>query len=169
MNHFYRSLLLACACLIAIPYASQAAAAPGSLIKGSGPSVYYLGQDQKRYVFPTEATYKTWYADFSTVQTISDAELTTYPLGGNVTYRPGVRLVKITTDPKVYAVARGGMLRWIETEAIARALYGDQWARMVNDVPDAFFVNYRVTNSVHVVGDFSPTAERDATNRTRTP
>lgn len=174
MNHFYRSLLLACACLIAIPYASQAAAAPGSLIKGSGPSVYYLGQDQKRYVFPTEATYKTWYADFSTVQTISDAELTTYPLGGNVTYRPGVRLVKITTDPKVYAVARGGMLRWIETEAIARALYGDQWARMVNDVPDAFFVNYRVTNSVHVVGDFSPTAERDTVtyidmNRVQTP
>lgn len=138
------------------------AAAPGSLIKGAGSSVYYLDADNKRYVFPTEATYKTWYADFSTVQTINDSELMTYPLGGNVTYRPGIRLIKATTDPKVYAVGRAGLLRWIETEEVARALYGDSWTRMIDDLPDAFFINYRVGNSIRVVGDFSPNAEREA-------
>ncbi len=157
-----RSSLFVSLAIVTLPFAAQAIASPGTLIKASGPSVYYLGQDQKRYVFPSEATYKTWYADFSSVQTISDQELASYALGGNVTHRPGVRLVKITTDPKVYAVARGGMLRWIETEAIARALYGDHWTQMVDDVPDAFFVNYHVTNSIRIVGDFAPATERDA-------
>lgn len=158
-----RTFALVCLafCALAIPGLSQAAT-PGSLIKGSGPSVYYLDQDLKRYIFPTEATYKTWYTDFSGVQTVSDAELMSYPLGANVTYRPGVRLVKITTDPRVYAVGRAGTLRWVETEAVARALYGEHWARMVDDIPDAFFVNYRVGASIRVVGDFSPASERDA-------
>ncbi len=168
-----RHLLLVSLATLALPLAVQATAAPGSLIKASESSVYYLDQDQKRYAFPTEATYKTWYADFSTVQTVSDQELSTYPLGGNVTYRPGVRLIKITTDPKVYAVARGGTLRWVETEAIARALYGDQWAQFVHDIPSAFFTNYRVAASIRVVGDFSPNTEHDAVtyigmNRTET-
>lgn len=160
MKHsFFAGAFLAL--LVGIPLTSHAAA-PGSLIKGSGPSVYYLGEDAKRYVFPTQNTYATWYANFSGVQTISDQELQGYILGGNVTYRPGVRLVKITTDPRVYAVGRGGVLRWVETEAIARALYGDNWARQVDDIPDAFFINYRIGASIHTVGDFSPATERDA-------
>lgn len=152
-------LIIALACTL--PLATKAATA-GSLIKASGQSVYYLGQDQKRYVFPTEATYKTWYTDFSDVQTISDQELASYALGGNVTYRPGVRLVKITTDPKVYAVGANGTLRWIETEAIATALYGENWAQQVNDIPDSFFVNYHIGTSISSTLDYSPTRVRDA-------
>src|SRR3990170_2304691 len=70
---------------------SVAAAASGSLVKASLPAVYYVGGDGKRYVFPNEKTYKTWYADFSLVQTITDAELAAMAIGGNVTYKPGVR------------------------------------------------------------------------------
>ncbi len=154
------SLFIATAAF-ALPLISHAAM-PGSLIKASGQSVYYLGQDQKRYVFPTEATYKTWYTDFSGVQIVSDQELASYGLGGNVTYRPGVRLVKVTTDPKVYAVGANGTLRWIETEAIAISLYGNMWAQQVNDIPDSFFVNYRIGTSIRTATDFSPTQERDA-------
>lgn len=116
----------------------------GSAIKGSASSVYYCGSDGKRYVFPTSATFFTWYADFSGVTTIADADLQKIPLGGNATYRPGQKLVKITTDPKVYAVSQGGILRWVTTEALAKTLYGDNWAQQVDDIPDAFFVNYTV-------------------------
>lgn len=139
-----------------VPLATHAAT-PGSLIKMPGnPAVYYLHTDNKRYVFPNQTTYNTWYSDFSGVQTISQSELQSYAIGGNVTMRPGTKLAKITTDPKVYALEPGGTLRWIQTEAIAKALYGDNWASRVVDVPDAFFVNYKpgadLTTSTYPTG-----------------
>jgi len=107
-------------------------------------SVYYCGADGKRYVFPNRKTYDTWYAGFDAVTALSAEEMAAVPFGGMVNYRPGVRLVKIQTDPKVYAVAHGGVLRWVTTESIASGLYGAGWAKMVDDVPDAFFANYRL-------------------------
>ncbi len=133
-----------------------------TLIKGSSSAVYYFAENGKRYVFPTESTYFTWYADFSTVQTVSDSDLAEIPIGGNVTYRPGVKLVKITTDPKVYAVASDGTLRWVTSEAVAPALYGADWNTKVDDIPDAFFVNYTVGADINNASDFSPTAETQA-------
>lgn len=132
---------------IALPTAARAATT-GDLIKASGPAVYYFAADGKRYVFPNEKTYFSWYVDFSGVRTISDTELASYLIGGNVTIRPGTRLVKIQTDPKVYAVTLGGVLHWIESEAIATTLYGANWAQRVVDVPDSFFVNYTIGSSV---------------------
>ena len=115
----------------------------GSLIKGTTSStVYYCGKDIKRYVFPNEKIFLTWYQDFSSVITLADSVLAKIPLGGNVTYKPGVRMVKIQTDPKTYAIARGGILRWVQTEAVAAALYGPNWNQKIDDVSDAFFVNY---------------------------
>ncbi len=121
---------------------SNPVCASGSLIKGSLPAVYYCGADGKRYVFVNEKAYHSWYPDFSTVQTISDADMALIPLGGNITYRPGSRMVKIMTDPKVYAVSRGGILRWVTTEAVAIRLYGADWNKQIDDVPDSFFTNY---------------------------
>ena len=95
-------------------------------------------------MFPNEATYKSWYSDFSGVVTISADELASYPLAANVVVRPGTKLVKITTDPKVYAVEANGVLRWVQTEADAKALYGDNWAQRVIDVADSFFINYTI-------------------------
>ncbi len=132
----------------AIVAPAHAAAKAGDLIKMNGlSSVYYLGADGKRYVFPNEETYFSWYSDFSGVTTISQSELESYPLGANVTIRPGTDLVKITTDPKVYAVTPGGKLVYIASEAAAKALYGDNWAKRVVDVPDAFFTNYTTTGT----------------------
>jgi hypothetical protein len=127
------------------PMTTNAAASAGDLIKKDGLSaVYYLGEDGKRYVFPNESTYKSWYSDFSGVVTVSADELASYPLGGNVVVRPGTFLVKITTDPKVYAVEADGTLRWVQSEADAIALYGANWAQRVIDVADSFFTNYTI-------------------------
>jgi len=139
-----------------VPVAQAATLTSGDLIKASLPAVYYYASDGKRYVFPDEKTYKTWYADFSTVKTITDTELAAIAIGGNVTYRPGVKMVKITTDPKVYAVSLGGTLHWIQTEAIAAALYGADWATKVQDVPDPFFVNYTVGTAISDASQYSP-------------
>ena len=130
--------------------------ATGDLVRASMPAVYYVGSDGKRYVFPNEKTYATWYSDFSGVQVITDAELASMPIGGNVTYKPGVLMVKINTDPKVYAVDAHGTLRWIQSEALATCLYGSNWNTKIQDVPDAFFVNYSVGADISSCGDFVP-------------
>jgi|GEM_PF-1422392 len=115
----------------------------GTLIKSASlPAVYYCGKDGKRYVFVNDKAYFSWYLDFSGVQIVSADTLASITIGGNITYRPGVRMIKIQSDPKVYAIARGGTLRWVQTEAIAARLYGANWNTMIDDVSDAFFVNY---------------------------
>ncbi len=137
--------------------AQAATLVSGNLIKASNPSVYYYGADGKRYVFPNEDTYKTWYSDFSNVKKITDGELAAITIGGNVTFRPGVKLVKITTDPKVYAVDKGGTLRWLTTSIVAETLYGSNWGSLVTDVSDAFFINYTVGAPINNNLDYNPT------------
>ncbi len=117
--------------------------APGDVVRGSGSTLYYLGSDGRRYVFPNEKTFFSWYPDFSQVKSISDLQLANLPLGNsNVTYRPGRKLIKITTDPRVYVVDRGGILRHVLTEELAETLYGTNWRSEVEDVPDVMFANY---------------------------
>lgn len=153
-------IILGYAVVLWRPQAEAAALTPGDLIKASRPSVYYYGADGKRYVFPNERTFKSWYFDFSGVKKITDTELAAITIGGNVTYRPGVKMVKIETDPKVYALGKGGVLRWIASEEIALSLYGANWSRQIDDLPDEFFTNYTVGSPINNVSDFIPSAER---------
>ena len=126
--------------LIAVP--AQAASA-GDLIKVStSAAVYYLGEDNKRYIFPNQATYMTWYEDFSGVVTISQSEIEEMTIGGNVTFRPGTKMIKFPTVAKVYAVEPGGVIRHITSEAIATSLYGAEWYKMVGQVPEENFIAY---------------------------
>lgn len=142
--------------LVAAPTGVSAATAAGDLIKMAGNSAVYYFDGTKRYVFPNQTTYMSWYNDFSSVKTVPASELSSYPIGGNVTMRPGTWLVKITTDPVVYAVEPGGTLRSIGSEARALKLYGSTWNKKIVDVPDAFFVNYKsgsaLTSDVHPTG-----------------
>lgn len=105
-------------------------------------AVYYYAVNGKRYVFPNEKTYFTWYPTFSKVKILSIPEMSLVPIGGNVTYHPGSRLVKFQTDPKTYIVTRGGVLRWAKTEAVASGWFGSQWNAHVDDITEAFYVNY---------------------------
>ena len=115
----------------------------GSLVKSaSSTAVYYCGANGKRYVFPNDRIYFTWYEDFKTVTTITNEALAAIPLGGNVTYRPGSKMVKIESLPNVYAVEQGGVLRWIKSPDVAESLYGKDWRKKVDDLSDAFFGNY---------------------------
>jgi plastocyanin len=116
----------------------------GMLIRGTSRSaVYYYGADGLRYVFVNDKTYFTWYNNFNDVKWLSDADLGTIQIGGNVTYRPGSRMIKIDTDPKVYAIGKGGSLHWVSTEGVAIALFGTMWNKQIDDVPDGFFSNYK--------------------------
>lgn len=128
-----------------VPMSETQLCESGSLIKSPEyTAVYYCGADGKRYVFPNQRVYNTWYTNFSSVQTIPQEQLASIPLGGNVTFRPGTVLVKIQTDPKVYVVDRGGKLRWITNTTTAIALYGNQWEQLLETVPDYLFTSYHI-------------------------
>jgi len=107
-------------------------------------SVYYVGDDGNRYVFPNEKIYFSWYSDFSTVRTISCDDLASFPIGDRLVYQAGTRLVKIPSDPSVYAVESNGVLREIPDEGIAKKLYGDDWSDRVDDVSEAFWSSFTV-------------------------
>lgn len=161
-----KRLIALCAviALFATPIAPLRAATltAGTLIKGSGPAVYYYTKAGTRLSFPNEKTYFTWYANFANITTITDAELAAITLAGNVTYRPGARMIKIQTDPRVYAVDAGGTLRWVQTEQLATSLYGADWARDIDDLSDAFFSDYELGLSITSASDFSPSAVQTA-------
>lgn len=128
---------------------------PGTLFRGQNFSaVYYMGKDGFRYVFPTDRVYFSWYKDFNTVKWISDADLTTLQIGGNVTYKPGSRMVKISSDPKTYAVDQGGKLRWVTSEAVAIASYGPNWNKQIDDIADGFFSNYKMGADIETPEDY---------------
>ncbi len=127
-------------------------------------AVYYVGADGRRHAFPNSRVYGTWYADFSGVSTVSAADMASIPLGANVTYRPGLRMVKFTTDSRVYVVSSGRTLRAIASEAVAFSLYGSRWNQHIDDIADTFYTDYRFGTDVNVEADFNPAAMRESVN-----
>lgn len=128
-----------------IASSSQAAIGHGDLVMCDGSqAVYYIGEDNNRYVFPNKEIFFTWYPGFDDISHITCEELSTYSLAGVVKYRSGVRLVKIPSVPIVYAVSTDGLLRPIQSEEQAIQLYGVEWADLVDDLNEAFFPRYSV-------------------------
>ena len=125
---------------------SAEAAVTNRIVKGSGPALYWVDSTGERTVFPNVATYYTWFPTFENILSVSDAQLTAYPLVGTVTYRPGAKLVKFPDSPKVYAVARYGVLRHVVSESIAVGLYGSNWRSWVHDIS-------RTLESTYVYGE----------------
>ncbi len=147
-------MVLACTMAISVHGADAKTIDSGELIKASSPSVYYYF-DGKRYVFPNEDVFFSWYDNFDNVNVVTDATLASVPLGGNVSYQPGARLVKIVSDPKVYMVTENNKLQWIQTEQDAVAVYGADWAKQVRDVSDALFMDYKIEEPVTDVAEYN--------------
>lgn len=118
-------------------------------------TVYYIGADGRRHFFPNPHVYFSWFPDYSRVRIIAPREMGQIPLGSNVTYRPGTRLVKFRTDPKVYAVSSNRELRWLSNESVAIALYGPFWMRQVDDIADDFFSDYQNGAPIVRVDDYN--------------
>ncbi len=103
--------------------------------------MYYVGADGRRYVFPNEATYFTWYHNFDNVEWLSDAEVAALQIGPIIPLRPGIKLMKYPSVPSVYAVEPGGVLRSIRDEAQLASL-GYRLNQVV-DISEAFAAAYR--------------------------
>ncbi|TAL20166.1 hypothetical protein EPN90_01565 [Patescibacteria group bacterium] len=165
----------------------QAKLAPGMLIKGSLPFIYYFGSNGKRYVFPTHLELISWYGPFidtphgklpspgdstwmkgekmcGQVYQFSDAAIGAIPIGGNVTFRPGVFVTGLPSDSKHWAVGQGRMLRLLTTKEVELAVYGEEGVDMITiRRPDGIFINYNSGSEIMSAGDYDPKKEWDTT------
>lgn len=119
-------------------------------------AVYYVTVDGQRHAFPNEKVYFTWYSDFDDVVTVDSTTMAAFTLGKNVTYKPGVTMVKFVTVNTVYTVSAGGVLQAVGSEAIAASLYGSDWnTNDVDDINDAFYTNYTFGSNINTAGDYN--------------
>lgn len=147
----------------------QAASPYRSLIKGSGPTVYwYSFANRMRYAFPNEGTFVSWFErdNLRLTETFSDSDLNSIPEYKRVTYRPGARLLKAAGDARVYAVARYNLLRWVANENVARELYGQRWWTFVDTLPNELWQDYALGKPIVSAADYN---REDEYNFTRDP
>ena len=122
-------------------------------------SLFYLGNDLHRYIFPNSGTFESWYDDYEDVVEVESTILNNTPIAGLVTVKPGGDTwIKIQSDPKVYTVSNGGILHWIPTEDAAIELAGTDWAERIIDLPDTVFAGYTIGMPVDI---YTPTMEFD--------
>ncbi len=123
-------------------------------------AVYYYGDDGERHAFPNEKVYFTWYDDFDDVVQVTAEFMSSIPLGSNVTYHPGTRMVTFLTTHEVYAVSQGGVLRHVDGEDVAEALYGEEWSTFIDDISDAFYGNYSFGDDIDDADDYDVDEEQ---------
>ena len=123
---------------------------------------FYIGRDGKRYVFPDETkTFDTWYPSGTKITRLSETELEKYPLGGNICYKPGTRLIHISSDTRVFAVSHGCVLRPIN-EGTAVMIFGADWQKSLDMLQDYYFTNYTIGKQISTTHDYSIAAEQGA-------
>ncbi len=132
---------------------ASAPCASGSLLKlandhdpatADDTTVWYCGTDGKRHAFFNSQVFHSWYTDFSSVQIVDPSRLSAIPIGSQVRYRPGIRMIQTPSDPRVYVVAQGGVVRWVENEATARLLYGTAWNTFIDDISNERLAAYTI-------------------------
>lgn len=127
---------------------------PGGLYKlADNPTIHYLGNDSRRYIFPYIPDWTDWKKVFYSwglsdgqVQTVSTSQLLRYSIGGNITVRPGTYLMQSMADSgsaNVYAVSYPNILHLIAPDQLP-IFYGASWASKVLKTPAAFFTNYKL-------------------------
>ncbi|MBU1033004.1 MAG: Ig-like domain-containing protein [Patescibacteria group bacterium] len=122
-------------------------------------TVYYVGRDGMRHPFMYERIFFSWYANYENIQIVSPEQLTGYALGKPVPYRPGSRLIKFTSVPKVYAVEKPNVLRWVTTPQLAADLYGANWTQQIDDVQESLFYLYSWGADITQIADYNSTEQ----------
>jgi hypothetical protein len=117
-------------------------------------AVYWYGDDGMRHAFTNDKSYFTWFADFDGVVLATTELMASIPLGPNVTYKPGVQMIKFPSLNTVYAVGSAGELRAVGGEDVATDLFGANWNTMIDDVSEAFYFNYSFGADILEAGDY---------------
>ena len=133
------------------------------LVHTSSSNIYYIGTDGKRHAFPTDVVYRSWYEEDPVVISVPAWKLANIPLGKNVTYKPGKRILSFS-DNRKYVVAPHRVLRPLGNDQAASVLYGSDWISISDRLPDALFADYRRSHEgdVFTNSDFDPSSVQNS-------
>jgi len=128
----------------------------GQFVRAYGfPSIYYVDSGLGRRVFWDTNAFFTWADSWNNVVWVTDATLPTMAFGDAMLPKPGVVLVKVQSDPRVYVIGEDGagntILRWVPSEDIAAALFGSDWADYVIDVDATIFSKFGAGDDMGVI------------------
>lgn len=140
---------------IGINFVQEQSAHELSFIRGESLSgVYVLTEDGDRLAIIDANTYFTYEDSFDAVEIVPDVKLQDYPLSGLVLPRAGVVLVKIQSDPRVYALSENvddqfaPKLREIVSEEVAINTFGVNWSDFVIDISPSFFTRFKKGSAI---------------------
>jgi len=125
-------------------------------------TIWYIGADCLRHPFPYTKVYFTWYKDFKNVKVVPKTDLLAFAIGSNVTIRPGVGLLKMKTDSRIFIVSGPRQLRWIRSPQAAIDIFGTSWNNKIIELPEEFFGDYAMGASVFTKSDYDASAELSA-------
>lgn len=130
--------------------------APGTLIQEAGqPAIFYVAEDGQRHRFPNQATYQTWYRDWRRLKIVPSEQLSALPLAKeSITVHPGSALVKFAEAPEIYAVSNGAVLRLLQRDEAAKAIYGYQWRDRIVILPETLRSDYTLGAPILKATDF---------------
>jgi hypothetical protein len=123
-------------------------------------TVYYLGADGLAHPFLNERSFFTWNCDYRNLSIISESLFAQIHIGAPVNFAPGVFMVKRPEDPKVYALEKGSVLRWITSEEVGKALYGENWNKQIIDLFS--FDGYTLGKDIEQPDAYDPILARQA-------
>ncbi|MEK7159287.1 MAG: Ig-like domain-containing protein [Patescibacteria group bacterium] len=111
-------------------------------------AVYFLDKNNTRHAYPTSAVWESYFGkDFSKVEKVSGAEMSSYGLGRNVPFKTG-SLMKIPSVDKVYFVSQNAKISWVTSSDLAKSMFGTDWTKKVKDLPESFFTDYLSGNKI---------------------
>ena len=84
------------------------------------------------------------------------------PLGGNVFYRPGSKILQTPSDFNYYFVNFNGVLNPFGSEKIIEEVYGSNWKFKVDEIENYYFTNYKIGPKINSVSDI-PEISKDLT------
>jgi len=115
-------------------------------------SIYYFAADGKRYIFPTETTYFSWYQNNLPQNFMALDKMEKVPLGGNVTVRPGT-LISTPSDSNTYLVKKGGMIAPV-SKGVLMVIFGEKYDDRVLSLPNYYFTNYTYDTEINKIKDY---------------
>lgn len=101
----------------------------GTLIKGSGPSIYLLQNGQKRFI-PSAEVYFSYSQNWNYYVAISDSRLNDYPNGPDLLFREGT-LVKASNNVNVYQIEYPSSTKRFITSPDVFLGLGYQWEDII--------------------------------------
>ncbi len=125
-------------------------------------TIWYIGADCLRHPFPYTKVYFTWYQDYRAVKVVPKTDLLAFAIGSNVTIRPGIGLLKMKSDPRIFVVSGPRQLRWIRSPQAAIDIFGANWNYKIIELPEEFYGDYAVGASVFSKADYDAMVELDA-------